>query len=352
MPMKTFRMVVGTLLLFIGVVGSGVSAQEEAGASYTLHAGLSGQGSVRFLSFIPSTIQVHRGDMITWVFGGGLHNVRFTQEVAWSPFFTPIEVDGTPHLIMDPRLAFRTVDSGGTFTGEPLNSGVAFDMDHSEHLFDAEAPYSYSIVIDAAPGTYTYLCDLHPGMIGYIEVVHDDVEIPSPLEVSEQISSAVATALDAATEQIYALEAEYATTTDDGNLEIAAGIEFINGEVRVAIDRFYPSTGVIQAGESVTWMLDEDATVAHAIVAPFLGLDAYSNPLEDDQGNTQIEFSPLALMTTLTDGLWDNDADYVNAGLVAPGQSLTVTFPEPGVYQYSDVFEPGMTGTIVVLDAE
>jgi hypothetical protein len=36
----------------------------------------------------------------------------------------------------------------------------------------------------------------------------------------------------------------------------------------------------------------------------------------------------------------------------APYSYSIVVEAEPGVYQYSDVFEPGMTGTIVVLDAD
>jgi plastocyanin len=344
------------LLLIVGLLGGTLSVRAQAddagGNTYTLHAGLSGQGNIRFLSFIPMTIQVHPGDTITWVFGGGLHNVRFAELLEWRSFVVPLEVDGNPHMIMDPNMAYRTVESGGAFTGEPLNSGFAFDMEHSEHLFDAAAPYTYSIVIEAEPGTYSYLCDLHPGMVGYIEVVAEDVEIPSPFEVSEQISAIVAAALEDATDQMYALESEYATTTDDGALEAAAGFEFVSGDVRVAIDRFYPSTGVIRAGESVTWSMGDDATVGHVIASPYLGWETYTSLIEDGDGNAQIELSPHVLIPTLTDGMWDNDAEYVNAGLVLPGQPVTVTFPEAGVYPYSDVFEPGMTGTIVVLDAE
>ncbi|MDZ4764009.1 MAG: hypothetical protein SGI73_05600 [Chloroflexota bacterium] len=278
--------------------------------------------------------------------------MRFTDQIEWGTFFTPIEVADSQHLIFDPKLSYQTVESGGAFTGGALNSGVAFDMDHSTHVFDAEAPYSYSIVVDSEPGMYSYLCDIHPGMIGYIEVVADDIAVPSPFEVSEQMSAIVAATLNDATARMYAAEADYAATTDDGVLEVAAGIEFISGEVRVAIDRFYPSTGVIGAGESVAWSLADTATVAHAVVAPYLGSAIYSNLLEDADGNRYIEFSPLGLFPTLTDGMWDNDAEYVHAGIVAPGQAITVIFPEAGVYAYSDVFEPGMTGTIVVVDGE
>jgi plastocyanin len=339
------------LVFFISTVQAQDSAPEPN--NYIVHAGLSGQGGIRLLAFLPMTLQVHQGDTVTWVFGGGLHNVRFTEEAGWTGnFIVPAEVDGATHLIFDPNFGYRTLESGGTFTGEPINSGIHFDHEHSAHAFDAEAPYSFTIVVDAEPGGYVYICDIHPGMVGTIEVVADDVAIPSPFEVSEQVSAITAEVLDEATRVMYEFENGSTLTSTDGAISIMAGHEFIHDRVRIAIDRFFPSTAVIHAGETVTWSVADDATVGHAIVSPYLGFSNYTSVLVDAEGNNQLEFSPLALFPTLADGVWDPNAEYVHAGIAAPGAPVTVTFNDPGQYIYSDVFEPGMTGTVVVLPAE
>ena len=55
-----------------------------------------------------------------------------------------------------------------------------------------------------------------------------------------------------------------------------------------------------------------------------------------------------AQSTLTTSGTAIKNGDTFSSGLVFPGQAFTLTFTEPGVYNYACNIHPGMNGTIVV----
>jgi plastocyanin len=324
-------------------------AQDSSPQHYTVYVGYQGQGSIRLLSFFPTNLQVHPGDTVSWLFAAGLHNVRFTDEATWLPSLMPAEIDGVQRFIGNPDVMFPSANNTGVFTGEPINSGV--QIGKSGVSFGADAPFAYSLSIEAEPGSYYYLCDIHPGMGATLEVVAADVAIPSPEEVIAASAAQIAEANAFATDFLYATETAHPAMTDGDVLEVLAGVETHHNGVHIAIDRFFPSTAVITAGQSVRWSVAEGNIVPHTVTAPYKGSNETTAFFEDSAGNPVLEFTPLILFPTLQDGGdWAAAADYNHVGLIAPGTDITVRFPDAGAFPYADLFEPGMTGTVVVID--
>ena len=230
-----------------------------------------------------------------------------------------------------------------------LNSGG--QIGKSGVTFGADAQFAYSLTIEAETGRYYYLCDIHPGMSAALEVVNADVAIASPEEVIADSATKIADANAFATDFLYETEAAHPATTDSDVLEVLAGVETHHNGVHIAIDRFFPATAVITAEQSVRWSVAEGNIVAHTVTAPYKPSNETTAFFEDSDGNPVLEFTPLILFPTLQDGGdWAAAADYNHAGLIAPGTGITIRFPDTGVFPYADLLEPGMTGTVVVIE--
>jgi plastocyanin len=350
--LRVSRWVLAGLLFCLCYMGGQqpvTQAQDSVSQHYVVYVGYQGQGNIRLLSFFPTLLQVHPGDTVTWLFAAGLHNVRFTDEPIWMPSLMPAEIDGVQRFVGNPDVMFPSANNTGVFTGEPINSGV--QIGKSGVSFGADAQFAYSLTIEAEPDSYYYLCDIHPGMGATLEVVAADVAIPSPEEVIADSAAKIAEANAFAAEFLYETEAAHPATTDGDVLEVLAGVETHHNGVHIAIDRFFPATAVITAGQSVRWSVSEGNIVPHTVTAPYKGSNETTAFFEDSAGNPVLEFTPLILFPTLQDGgEWAAEADYNHVGLIAPGTGITVRFPDTGAFPYADLFEPGMTGTVVVVD--
>jgi plastocyanin len=341
---------IGLFLCLCYAAGHPVAQAQDSGSQhYTVYVGYQGQGSIRLLSFFPTKLQVHPGDTVTWLFSAGLHNVRFTDEAVWLPALMPAEIDGVQRFVGNPDVMFPSANNNGVFTGEPLNSGV--QIGESGLVFGADAQFAYSLTIEAEPGSYYYLCDVHPGMGATLEVVAADAAIPSPEEVMADSAAKIAEANAFATDFLYETEAAHPATTEGDVLDVLAGIETHHNGVHIAIDRFFPSTAVITAGQSVRWSVAAGSVVPHTVTAPYKSSKETTAFFEDSKGNPVLEFTPVILFPTLQDGGdWAAAADYNHTGLIAADTSITVHFPDAGVFPYADLLEPGMTGAVVVID--
>ena len=81
---------------------------------------------------------------------------------------------------------------------------------------------------------------------------------------------------------------------------------------REEVDRFRPANLTIKAGETVTWINDDE------------------HP------------------HTVTSGPWGRPDGRFDTGIMQPGERFKFTFAEPGVYPYYCAIHPGMEGTITV----
>ncbi|MBZ0300857.1 MAG: hypothetical protein K8J31_13990 [Anaerolineae bacterium] len=320
----------------LGVVAGALSsqlvtlAQDAEPQTFTIMAGASSAGNAEVLAFAPQSLQVHRGDMVTWV-NNGFHNIHFETEPL--PLVVMADANGQQVPAMNPGIVFPSIDSGSVYSGGDVNSGLPLP---------GVSPI-FSLQIDLEPGTYSYMCDIHPGMAGVITVVTDDVTIPSPFETSLQGAGEFGATLGAAFEANAAIEAQ--TFTDEA---IHSGqINMGSADTgRATLNQFYPFATVIKAGESVTWTNPEGSIEPHLVAwPPVRGQDV--TPIEVAGQPPVMAVGPtLAPLTNSGDAIAPGQA--FSSGLIFPGQSFSMTFSEPGVYPFTCNIHPGMNGTVIV----
>jgi plastocyanin len=302
--------------------------------TYTVFAGSSTFYNTAVLAFAPQKLQVHRGDTVVWVMG--FHNIHFEQgpvDLIIAP-----EMDGKPLPQINPAVAFPNINNGDIYQGGDANTGLPLDP--------ANAAPTFSLVMDVEPGSYGYFCDIHLGMLGVIEVVDDATAIPSPQEALATAASELAASggqgLQAAAETDMQAPAE----AEDGGLQIQAGLQAGSA----AVLEFFPSTVVINAGQSVTWSIPSTSMEPHTVTWPPLPPGSEVNPVPQDGGPPILVLGP-SLTPSTESGAEIKIGDSFNTGFMLPGQSFTLKFTEPGVYNYVCALHAGMQGTVIVMPA-
>lgn len=312
-----------------------VEAQALAPQTYTVMAGGSTDYNTTLLTFAPQLLQVHRGDTVQWV-NAGFHNIHFAQEITPLAIFP--EVDGKPQPQFNPAVAFPNVESGAAYQGGDANSGLPLDPTNSSVIF--------SLVMDAEPGHYSYFCDVHPGMVGTITIVDNATSVPSPAEAlaagAEQLVATARGGVQAAV----AASMQPPTVNDNGALEVNAGLQ----AGTAAVFQFFPSVAVIDVGQSVTWTVPENSMELHFVAWPSFPPGAEISVIPQDGAPPILALNENALGTT-ADGAEIGAGATFNSGFRQPGQSFTLTFTEPGVYNYLCPIHPGMQGVVVVQPA-
>lgn len=304
------------------------SAQAMESQTFIVQAGAGAFANGELLGFAPQSLQLHRGDTVTWTFAS-FHNVHIASEPV--PLIIGGEVNGQPMPLLNTAVAYNSVESGSTYTGGDLSSGLP----------PFTGSPTFSLVMDLEPGTYSYLCDVHPGMVGVLTVVDDSTAIPSPHEVSLQAENDINAVVGASMGMFNQLSAEAQMTTDGDELAVQAG-----SEGAITLNNFFPFTAIIHAGQSVTWTVPAGSLDPHTISSPsLLGQDFL--PVEVEGQAPVFVAGPAGAPSVASGSEVGADTDF-NSGLVLPGQSYTLTFTEPGVYSYFCSLHIGMQGTVIV----
>ncbi|MCC6613754.1 MAG: hypothetical protein IT320_09770 [Anaerolineae bacterium] len=301
-------------------------AQDAAPQTFIVQAGAGGPGNTDLLMFAPNNLQVHRGDTVTWALAG-FHNVHFAS--APSELVVMEDVNGAQVPSFNPAIAFPTIESGASYSGGDVNSGIP-----------NEVPL-FSLVIDLEPGTYSYLCDIHPGMAGTLTVVDSATAIPSPTEVTLQAGGEIGATVGAAMEAFSELTASMPMSTDGDTLNVQMGTP---GAANV--NAFFPNVAVIKAGQSVSWAHPEGTFEVHTVAWPSLmGQDIV--PVERQGLPPALTVGPALAPSTPSGSSVGADGTFNSGGIFA-GQTYTLTFTEPGVYPYVCSLHLGMQGVVVV----
>lgn len=326
------------LVLLVGLTAGVLTPRGSAWAqgvepqTYTVLAGSSDLYNTAALAFGPQTLQVHRGDSVTWVLGG-FHNIHFEQ--ALSDLVIAPEVDGQPLPQFNPAILFPTIDNGAAYQGGDANSGISLDP--------TTPMLTFSLVMDVTPGSYGFFCDIHPGMVGLITVVDDSTPIPSPNEVLQKATAELAATNGAGVQAAIEASAQPPSLGDDGTLMISAGLQAGSA----AVLNFFPSVAVIDAGQGVTWTIPENSMEPHTITWPPLPPGSEFTPIPQEGTRPILAVSENALPSE--SGMDVSSGESFNSGILFAGQSYTLKFTEPGVYNYLCFLHPGMQGAIVVM---
>jgi plastocyanin len=312
----------------------GVQAQDAARNTYMLQAGAFGEANVEVLSFAPSLLQVHRGDTVMWHITS-FHNVHFGEEV--ESFFIIQEIGDQPTLVGNPNILFPTLENGATYSGG--------DATGSLPSFDAMKS-TFSVVMDVEPGFYAYHCDVHLGMAGIIEVVPDDQAIPSPMEVEAMADKELDDQINPAIGAYFAAVATAPAQAVDGVWTVAAGIGGMGGASSLS---FVSPLVIIKAGESITWTVPADSRTPHFVNSVPFDPAALPSviPQENADGPPTLLAGP-AILGTSADGATVAAGESFNSPMLGAGASFTLTFQDPGVYNYLCHVHPGMSGVVIV----
>lgn len=326
-----------------GILGSrfAVSAQEMEPAHFVVQGGVPGIGNAEALIFAPQTLNVHRGDTVTWMVNG-FHNIRFPDENGLAPLALIPGIDTVDIPQINPVVAFPTLDNGATYLGGPANSGLPAGAPGGP----TDAGGVFSLVMDVEPGTYSYLCDVHPGMAGTINVVDNSTPVASPVEVMLEAKTQADATLALGSEAVQAqIEAAMGINRagDDGIAHVQTGS---GGTGRTTVNRYFGFTTVIEAGQTVSWDVPGNSVDPHTVTwSPLRGQDVA--PIPQDSAPPILAFGPGFTPNLPENGEVMPGADF-NSGLIFPGQSISLTFPEPGVYPFVCNIHPGMDGVVVV----
>ena len=330
---------VGVLALgiLVGVIFPqlSVEAQSMDPQNYVVMAGGGAPFNTDVLAFAPHSLQVHRGDTIMWAVAG-FHNIHLAPTVT-EAIIAP-EVNGQPLPQVNPAVAFPSVENGGVFTGGDANSGLSLDP--------ANPMVTFSLVIDAEPGTYAYFCDIHPGMSGTITVVDDATVIPAPAEALAAGAVELAMGAGGGVEAAIGASLQPPTTDDEGALQVTAALQTGPAETL----QFFPSVAVVEAGQSVTWTVPNNAMSPHTVTWPFIPPGSEFDIVPQDGGPPMIVLNENGFPSQ-ENGAEITNGDGFNTGFIMPGQSFTLKFTEPGVYNYVCFIHSGMQGAVVVMPA-
>jgi plastocyanin len=131
--------------------------------------------------------------------------------------------------------------------------------------------------------------------------------------------------------------AQVATTP----LTLSAGAETAGGFVQ--LNAFAPHTVTIAAGDSLTWRVDSEEFHTVSFLA---GTSPPPFVIAEPEG---VYLNPAATMPS--GGATYDGRSLVGSGLLTLGQTYTLSFPQPGTYEYVCLVHPEMKASVVVKPA-
>lgn len=340
---------------FVAVaLAAGSSLAHDADA-LTVQVG-AGQDTTVVSAFFPTTTRVKVGDTVTFrLMGSEAHTVTFLDDHHQHPAFAIPADDGTTDVLLNPQVAFPTRPPDGpveSFDGTGfVNSGIMFPGPTAP-----DAPPNDRLTVTfTKPGTYKYHCLLHPWMEGTV-IVEPDAAAATPAheELDRQAQQEVAPLLalaEALPDQRPDVRSEPGPNGTTIWYVHAGLLDMVTADPRAALFDFLPKGLTVTAGDTVVWSSPEFHTVTFAMRPPG---PEFILTQPQEQGPPRLVLNPEVVATVKPDGVYD-PTQYYNSGLIGPfteaGHSWTLTFEEPGTYEYYCAVhrELGMEGTVTVL---
>jgi plastocyanin len=180
---------------------------------------------------------------------------------------------------------------------------------------------------DIDPGSYAYVCILHPLMSGTLEVVADEGDRTKPADARQESRDAIEDA------QASAKKIEAPAPPRDGDVVVvAAGW----GDRVTAVNRYAPPRVEVDAGTTVRWEIQSPYEPHTVTFEP-------RTEVGDPEG-----FAPDGAASGS-----DYEGGYANSGIFGPEGSpfegdYSLTFTEPGTYEYICLLHPGQKGAVTV----
>lgn len=214
-----------------------------------------------YQAFYPSTLQVHRGDVV-WFEKRGAHSITFFPDGAQqqTELFLRDEVPG--------EVAFH----GAT----PSRTDCAMFDDLEKPPCRLHSPQQYlssgvnflgiggmRAEVDLPEGSYSYFCKIHPGMRGEIEVVPESVPVASPEEVEADRVAQIRADTVAGEALIAAFDGPDFEVLDDGRVRWEVQVGGSTDDGRVSLGQFLPAQLSIEPGDEVEFVAGPMSQGAH-----------------------------------------------------------------------------------------
>ncbi len=252
-------LVVVLISAFLGPIPSSIlnptNVYAASPQNYTVLVGAENASrGVDVMSFFPSVLHIHPGDMVTWKINSNeIHTVTFLRAGE-----TTLPELLLPGLVVNPQAIEVTPASGSTYpVGEYVNSGI-LGPDPGQNT-------SYTLEF-AAQGTYTYVCLVHGvEMSGTIVVDPPDASLPSPSQVSLAAQQNIAQQLARG----YVLFSQAVrnekqpVTNADGSKTYYVQLGFKQGNINLM--NFFPNKLVVKPGDTVVWELSSTNDAPHTV---------------------------------------------------------------------------------------
>jgi plastocyanin len=330
---KSFVRLLLGVLLALGLSGIVSAAPPQATTTWSvLVGGESADQALQVQAFLPSAVTIDEGDTITWNMNAAfVHTVTFLSGGPPPP--EPIPSGEGNSLMLNPQNAFPVGGPNYDGTGF-VGSGI---LDHKGATF--------SLTFTKA-GQYSYVCMLHPGMAAQVSVQAAGSAYPqTQAQVSAQANAEFYAKLGHANSLLAASQ-----LTSKANANGTSTYTVINGVGgdQGSVLRFLPVDVHIKTGDSVAFPV-QDPHEIHTVtfydpagaVPPFLA------PLPQANGPPKL-IIPHAMPAGGTQV--SDPKGFYNSGILAPNQSATFTFTQPGTYTYVCVIHApqGMFGKVIV----
>ncbi|HKY78083.1 MAG TPA: plastocyanin/azurin family copper-binding protein [Acidimicrobiia bacterium] len=293
-----------------------------------------------FGTYFPNNLNVRPGDTITYDnrSSNDIHTVTFgvkqdrsdqpptvlksrqANPVVFGPCYTT--TPAKPDLTCPPPTAGAPEYGGKGY----WNSGVIMPT----ALPPEAGPKTTTVKFgsDIASGTYVVTCLLHPNMSHNVTVVSSDAERQSPAQVAATADKELSDLKAQGTSIVIPTAG-----TGPTGASVASGWS----NKIVAVNRFYPETVAVKAGQTVTWKTHSDWMPHTVSFAP-----PFKSPAEPD-----------ALKPSGVESGGKFDGGESHSGIFGPPpdgltDTFALTFTKPGKYPYLCLLHPGMAGTVEV----
>jgi len=346
-----------------------------------------------FLSYFPSTVQLHAGDSVRFDirYNGEPHTVAFGSLIdsalagadKLGPQATVNAVEALPEMQKIPDVLPRVVGTGDPKvnrsaaepcfldSGLPANSptgGTPPCAKRSQPAFDGRQSFyssgflsegeSFRVKLssDIKPGTYRFMCLVHrTTMTGSIEIVRGSR--PNVAQVKQ-----------AGRNEQRIVAASVTTAGTDAakrpNEPIQAGAGE-PGVIRGFVSAFVPDRITVHTGEPLTWQLFEMHSISFRPSRQSraglvrrerngdvkLNLDAWRAVGSPQPPPAAFAYPPPAKPVAVDGGTWSGDGVFSSGVLRAspPGTvTYTLRFSKPGTYAYQCVVHRAMRGRVIV----
>ena len=299
----------------------------------------------------------------------------------------PIQAAAQPCYLDEGTPDFSDIDEPCPTREQPAFNGRQSYYNSGFIPFQGSKGNSFELPLsdDIEPGTYHFYCNWHfVGMSGVVEVVPDDVAIPSQSEVNRAARAELDADIDVLQKALDAVKRGPSSPEPLVGVPLPEEVMEEQPLFHAFLDEFVPSTVAARVGKKVTWTFDGGHNIAFNVPKYFpvfevkkdgtvtidkRAFEAVKWPAPErpeEEGPPEGEAEPAGGEDAAAEegpppeeeepepihvdgGEFDGSGGFHSTGLdYNTGDTFSLTFTKPGTYLFACVVHPAMVGKVVV----